>query len=56
MDEQQAPMRPPGCCVPWDERRAECGELQGDEEVAQRVWEDVDQLGWLYIWSCLIAF
>ena len=31
-------------------------EIQGDEEIVQRVWEDVDSLGYTYIWQCLLSF
>lgn len=47
---------PPGACIPWDEKRKEMPEIQGDEQLVKQVWEDVDSLGYLYIWQCLLSF
>ena len=45
---QQA--RKAGVCVPWDEKKADLPELQGDERIAQRAWETVDRLGYAFLW------
>jgi len=57
-DERQAekPNRPPGVCIPWQEKLKELPEIKGDRELVQRVWEDVDALGYVYIWHCLLSF
>jgi hypothetical protein len=56
MTEQETPQRAPGVCVPWQEKADEMPDIQGDEELVQRVWEDVDSLAYTYIWQCLLSF
>ena len=56
MDESQTDARKPGVCLPWDEKRDELHEITGDEELCRKVWEDVDSLGYVYIWHCLLSF
>ena len=57
MSEQEKVDRPPGTCVPWNAKRKELpGELTGDEELVKRVWEEVDALGYVYVWQCLLSF
>jgi len=56
MDNQTNIKREPGVCIPWDEKVKEMPELQGDKELTRRVWEDVDALGYVYIWQCLLSF
>jgi hypothetical protein len=48
--------RPPGTCIPWDEKRKELPEVSGDKELVKRVWEDIDALGYVYIWQVLLSF
>jgi hypothetical protein len=52
----EQPARPPGVCIPWQEKLKELPEIRGDRELVQRVWEDVDALGYVYIWHCLLSF
>ncbi len=54
-DQEKKKLRP-GVCVPWDDRREEYPEIQGDEEIVKKVWEDMDNLAYLYIWFVLIQF
>ena len=56
MSEQDAPKRAPGVCTPWEEKLKELPEIPGDQELVKRVWEDVDALGYMYIWQCLLSF
>ena len=49
-------VRKPGTCVPWQEKLKELPEINGDKELIQRIWEDVDALGYTYIWHCLVSF
>lgn len=46
----------PGVCVPWDDKRREFPGLTGDSGLVQRVWEDIDELAYTYIWHCLVSF
>jgi hypothetical protein len=46
----------PGVCIPWEQKRKELPQIQGDEQLMQKIWEDIDSLGYMYIWQCLLAF
>jgi len=48
--------RPPGVCIPWQEKLRELPEIKGDAALAQQVWENVDALGYVYIWQVLLSF
>jgi hypothetical protein len=56
MTDQESEKRPPGTCVPWEEKRKEFPQIAGDEKLVQRVWEDNDALGYMYIWQVLLSF
>ena len=55
-DEQLKAKRPPGTCLPWEEKRKELPVIAGDEQLIERVWKDVDALGYMYIWQILLSF
>ena len=46
----------PGVCIPWEEKLAEIPEITGDPRLFQQVWENIDGLGNMYIWQCLLSF
>jgi len=46
----------PGVCIPWDEKARELPPISGDPELARRIWENIDALGNMYIWQCLLSF
>ncbi len=48
--------RAPGVCFPWEEKRRELPPIVGDAALVQRIWEDLDGLGYMYIWQCLLSF
>jgi hypothetical protein len=56
MSEQEETKRPPGTCIPWEEKRAELPPITGGEPLIERVWQDVDGLGYMYIWQILLSF
>ncbi len=56
MAKQEEQKRPPGVCVPWQEKMKELGEIRGDGELVRKVWKDNDALGYMYIWQCLLSF
>jgi len=56
MSDQDSAKRPPGTCIPWEQKRKELPEISGDEDLVKRVWEDTDSLAYIYIWHCLLAF
>jgi len=54
--EPEKTKRPPGVCVPWEEKRKELPRISGDEQLMKQVWENIDSLGYVYIWQCLLSF
>ena len=45
-----------GVCIPWEQKLRELPEISGDKQLVRKVWEDIDALGYLYIWQCLLSF
>jgi len=56
MTEKKEPKIKPGVCIRWEEKLKELPEIAGDEQLIRRVWEDIDALGYMYIWQCLLSF
>lgn len=56
LSNQPTPPVKPGVCVPWEERVKDLPELTGDRALVQKIWEDVDALGNMYIWQLLLSF
>ena len=56
MGKENKPKREPGVCIPWEEKARELPEILGDKELVKQKWEDVDGLGYVYIWQCLLSF
>ncbi|MCA9261570.1 MAG: hypothetical protein KDA61_20275 [Planctomycetales bacterium] len=48
--------RPAGSCLPWRDKRQEIAAIERHEDLCQRVWGDVDQLGHMFIWQMLLSF
>jgi hypothetical protein len=46
----------PGVCCPWAEKVRELPPIQGDAGLAKKVWDDIEGLGYLYIWHLLLSF
>ncbi|MBM4083023.1 MAG: hypothetical protein FJ278_25165, partial [Planctomycetes bacterium] len=46
----------PGACIPWEEKRKETPQITGDAALVQRIWEETDALGNMFIWQCLLSF
>ena len=46
----------PGQCIPWETKRPEVGPISGDEQLMRDVWSNVDALGNMFIWQCLVSF
>ena len=45
-----------GACFPWEEKRKELGEISGDADLAQRIWEEIDGMANGFIWQVLLSF
>ncbi len=43
-------------CLSRYEALLELIEILGDKEIVKRKWEDIDALGYVYIWQCLLSF
>ncbi|MEN8193697.1 MAG: uroporphyrinogen decarboxylase family protein [Bacteroidota bacterium] len=43
-------------CVPWEEKLKEIPEISGDKDLVQRIWEEIDTFGNMFIWQCLLSF
>ncbi len=54
--EARGPKAKPGVCIPWEEKAGELPEISGDRELVRRVWEQIDELAYTYIWHCLLSF
>jgi hypothetical protein len=48
--------RPPGVCIPWEEKKAELPPIQGDAGIVKRIWEEIDTFGFTFIMHCLVSF
>jgi hypothetical protein len=42
--------RQPGTIIPWEEKKKEFLDIQGDESIAKRDWEMVDRMGYNFCW------
>ncbi|HWH71770.1 MAG TPA: uroporphyrinogen decarboxylase family protein, partial [Candidatus Sulfotelmatobacter sp.] len=47
---------PAGQCFPWDEKARDLPPVTGDTAMVQRVWEQIDGLGNMFIWQLLLSF
>jgi len=56
MEQKKEQKIKPGICIPWEEKRKEFEKITGDEQLIRRIWEDIDSLGYVYIWQCLLSF
>ena len=56
MHEKETSKRPPGVCIPWEEKLKELPPISGDAELFQRIWEANDALAYTYIWQVLLSF
>ncbi|MFN4226661.1 MAG: uroporphyrinogen decarboxylase family protein [Candidatus Ratteibacteria bacterium] len=46
----------PGVCIPWEEKKKELPDIKGDENLLKRIWEEIDSLGYIFIWQILLSF
>ncbi|MBN2136759.1 MAG: hypothetical protein JW720_03025 [Sedimentisphaerales bacterium] len=56
MAEKKKTIREPGVCIPWEEKVKDLPEISGDKDLLKQKWEDIDGLGYVYIWQCLLSF
>ena len=48
--------RPPGTCIPWEEKKKELPPITGDEQLVKNAWESIDGLAYTYIWQLVVSF
>ena len=53
---RKSPEIKPGVCFPWEQRVKDLPEITGDPAMIQKIWEDIDGLGNMYIWQMLLSF
>jgi len=46
----------PGVCVPWEKKRSQLPNLEGNPALVEDVWENIDALAYTYIWQILLSF
>ena len=46
----------PGVCLPWENMERELPDITGNPDLVKSVWEDIDGLGNMFIWQCLLSF
>ncbi|MCK5802047.1 MAG: hypothetical protein KAI66_04405 [Lentisphaeria bacterium] len=46
----------PGECLSWEEIRGELPPITGDADLMRDIWTNVDALGNMFIWQCLLSF
>lgn len=42
--------------TPRSQKRGDYGEIPGDEALCERVWNDIEKLGTMFIWQMLLCF
>ena len=46
----------PGTCIPWSEKLKEIPNISGNRDLVKDIWEDLEGLGYTFIWQCLLSF
>jgi hypothetical protein len=53
---RKTPKVKPGVCFPWEQRVKDLPKITGDPAMIQKIWQDIDALGNMYIWQMLLSF
>ncbi len=56
MTEKNTNAPKPGICLSWEDVRKDLPDINGDEELFKRIWENNEALGYMYIWQLLLSF
>jgi uroporphyrinogen-III decarboxylase len=51
-----APAVAPGVCIPWTRKRQELPPHIENEQLVRDIWTQVDALGSVFVWQCLLSF
>lgn len=46
----------PGTCLPWDEQLKGMPPINGDAAIPERIWNEIEGFGNMFIWQCLLSF
>jgi uroporphyrinogen-III decarboxylase len=49
-------LHPPGTCVPWSQVRSSIGAIPGDEAICCDVWNRIDSMANMFIWTLFLVF
>jgi len=55
MSDEKKVKKQAGVCIPWEDKVKEYEKIMGDEKIVKKVWEEIDDLAYQYIWFCLIS-
>jgi hypothetical protein len=54
MSEQSS--KPPGVCVSFEEAKTDWSEINGDEELVRKIWEENDAEAYMFFWRVVVSF
>jgi hypothetical protein len=43
-----------GMVTPWEVKRAEIGEIQGDEDLIRKPWEGLERMAYSWLWQWVL--
>jgi hypothetical protein len=46
----------PGTCVPWSQVRANFADIPGDQAICHEVWDRIDAMANMFIWTLFLVF
>jgi len=53
---EQASVKRPGVCVPFEEAKADWPAIQENEELVRKIWEENDAEAYMFLWMCIVSF
>jgi len=56
MDNENPQPRPPGVCVPWEEKLKELPPILSREDLVKKNWQDIDGLAYVCAWHLVLSF
>jgi len=52
----QSQARPPGVCVPWEEKLKELPPILSREDLVKQNWQNLDGLAYVCAWHLVLSF
>ena len=47
-------LNPQQLVTPWEEKKAELGEIKGDEALIRQNWEQLEKMAYTWIWQWIL--